>query len=1004
MLLFALPFFAAANSAAVQSVLEPVTTQVAEILSAGDTFSAADSSAVLETGISSFDSLDIHPEARTFSAGAQHSLAISADGTLWAWGLNTNGQTGLGTTTGNQTTPAQVGTATNWIQVSAGHIHSNAIRSDGTLWAWGAGGNGQTGLGTTTGTQTTPAQVGTATNWTQVSAEQSHSLAIRSDGTLWSWGFNANGRTGLGISSLTNTLVPTQVGIDTTWSQVSAGESYSLALRSDGTLWAWGSNENGQTGLGITAGDQTTPAQVGTVTNWTQVSAGANHSHAIRSDGTLWAWGTNADGRTGLGTTTGNQTTPLQVGTASDWLLADVSTMGIHSLAMKTDDSLWTWGTNNHAQLGKGITTTSGQGAGTNNWIPWRIAASPVPQSAINWLPSAVAAGSATTPYSGRQNVTPDCTPHIIIRFDRQMCTEPTSLGTIEVSNGATVDVANGSWSSSVIGGVTVPNSVFSADLDLRATDTLHTVVASGFRDASLGDVMYPHGTGPGGAYPNTVWTFTTGEVPIPVVVMDVEPKGHEIPASAQHLYIVFDQLISQTNPERQITLSWTEAGVEQTHILDLSTAQWCTDNSILTVALPVLRPATTYTVLIEGFMSTSGVFMTGPFTHTFTTETVELDLAITKNLLMPVGTTIPQVDFVFNIEAYSYNGDSSAAEMADMPALSVTPLTFSTADTGTADGDTLTLTQISEFLLRNEMPFPFAGLFVYRISEADNTFTNTDTETMLFDPTVYQITFQVENMPAPAPTNSLFVSAIFLQRVVDGVPGDKIDISDNLTDALTFTNIFVRNHDNDDPLDPNVAGGLRISKAVEGVLANQTRFFDFDLGIWVPSVLTSPTGYRAYVVDSLNNTVVTTTDNGTIAGSSDNGAYLFFSSGATQTVSLRHGQTLVFVGTHVGARYSVTEQAVTDFMPSVVLVSNGQPVSITNPDMPNTTLTVPMQILGEAANRADFTNITIFVPPSGFDTGAFGMALLLAAIVALAVIVTAAKYGKRTAQLPLMH
>ncbi|MCL2679953.1 MAG: hypothetical protein FWF11_00525, partial [Coriobacteriia bacterium] len=594
-LLLALPFIAAANSAAVQSVLEPITTQVAGILSAGDTFSAPDGSAVLGTGISSFDPFAIRPEATSFSAGNIHSLAIAADGTLWAWGAIENGRTGLGAIATIQLTPAQVGTATNWTQVSAGPVHSLAIKDDGTIWSWGWNGNGRTGFGIATGIQLTPAQVGTATNWTQVSAGWEYSLAIRSDGTLWAWGSNSQGQTGLGASATTpaqvgtatnwaavsagefhslairsdgtlwawglngngrtglgtgtgNQTTPAQVGTATNWTQVSAGNNYSLAIRSDGTLWAWGNNAMGRTGLGTDTGIQTTPAQVGTATNWTAVSAGWEHSLAIRSDGTLWSWGWNNNGRTGLGTVAGNQLTPAQVGTATDWLLADAAN-GSYSLGMRTDGTFWSWGLNSNGQLGKGITSPSTQqGFGTNNWIPWRIAASPIPQSATNWLPAAGSAGSATTPYSGRQNVTPANTPHIIIRFDRQMRTDPASLGTIDINNGATVDVANGSWSSGVVQGVTVPNSVFSADLNLAVSGVVHTVVASGFRDG-LGEIMYPHGTGPGGAYPNTVWTFSTGEVPLPVVVIDVEPKGHGIAVEGRNLYVVFDQLIHQTNP-----------------------------------------------------------------------------------------------------------------------------------------------------------------------------------------------------------------------------------------------------------------------------------------------------------------------------------------------------------------------------------------------------------------------------------------------------------------------
>ncbi|MCL2680005.1 MAG: hypothetical protein FWF11_00790, partial [Coriobacteriia bacterium] len=352
-----LPFAAAANSSAIQSVITPVLTQVQTLFSAADdVFVPNEAPAVAASGISPFSASNIRLEATTFSAGFTHSLALHSNGTLWAWGSNGNGRTGLGTITGNQLTPAQVGTAANWTQVSAGNNFSLALRSGGTLWSWGSNADGVTGLGTTVGNQLTPEQVGTAANWTAVSAGSEHSLAIRSDGTLWAWGQNTGGRTGLGVLLGTETT-PVQVGTATNWAHVSAGQTHSLAVRSDGTLWAWGSHTNGVTGLGTSSGNQTTPAQVGTATNWSAVSAGSAHSLAIRADGTLWSWGSNVGGRTGLGATTGTQTTPVQVGTATDW--TTLSAGNAHSIAIRSDGTLWSWGSNTVGRTGLGTTIGS---------------------------------------------------------------------------------------------------------------------------------------------------------------------------------------------------------------------------------------------------------------------------------------------------------------------------------------------------------------------------------------------------------------------------------------------------------------------------------------------------------------------------------------------------------------------------------------------------------------------------------------------------------------------
>ena len=203
----------------------------------------------------------------------------------------------------------------NWASVSSSNLHTVAVRADGTLWSWGMNGfqnngwwhgDGQLGDGTVTN-RNIPVQIGTDTNWATVSAGHNHSAAIKTDGTIWTWGGNQAGQLGNGSSQgqvfdrnpQPNT-VPIQVGSDTNWVVVStggdshfSGESWgrTVAIRADGTLWAWG------------RGHGTSPVQIGTDTNWMYVSTGRNHTVAIRADGTLWAWGENRDGRLGDGTT-----------------------------------------------------------------------------------------------------------------------------------------------------------------------------------------------------------------------------------------------------------------------------------------------------------------------------------------------------------------------------------------------------------------------------------------------------------------------------------------------------------------------------------------------------------------------------------------------------------------------------------------------------------------------------------------------------------------------------
>ena len=287
-----------------------------------------------------------------------HAIGLRTDGSLWAWG-NFYGQTVTPENLTIRNTPTRIGTATNWRTVSAGGVHNLAIRNDGSLWAWGNNGNGRTGLGVSADTNTAaPVQIGADTNWVFISAGDAHSMAIRANGTLWAWGWNGGGR--LGDGSTTQRSAPVQIGTATNWVYVSAGLNHTLAIRADGSLWAWGANAHGQLGDGTTE-QRSSPVQIGTATNWVSVSAGGNASGSfsagLRSDGSIWSWGHNGNGRTGLGVTTNPATTatPAQIGTATNW--ASVSAGSNFAVAARTDGTLWAWGMNTNGRLGDGTTT-----------------------------------------------------------------------------------------------------------------------------------------------------------------------------------------------------------------------------------------------------------------------------------------------------------------------------------------------------------------------------------------------------------------------------------------------------------------------------------------------------------------------------------------------------------------------------------------------------------------------------------------------------------------------
>jgi len=300
--------------------------------------------------------VNVNKEWKTIDVGVYHAVAIAEDGTMWSWGRNANGATGLNTDEGITTEPTQIGTDDDWDQIACQWYSNMAIKQDGTLWSWGEATNFVTIGFESTDNVLVPTQIGSDDDWAYVVGKsvQGPWVLLKNNGTMWACGRKRY----IGVNENSDDVQRTLVQInpaESDWAKVAVGDRNLFAIKDNGTLYSCGWNFRGLTGLGIDDSDYTlVMTQIGSDNDWDKIFYGQRTMFAIKTNGTLWGWGANALNSGGQylldDVGTDNYSSPIQIGTDANWdsIKGEAAVVGI-----KTDGTALTWGSNGNFRTGQ---------------------------------------------------------------------------------------------------------------------------------------------------------------------------------------------------------------------------------------------------------------------------------------------------------------------------------------------------------------------------------------------------------------------------------------------------------------------------------------------------------------------------------------------------------------------------------------------------------------------------------------------------------------------------
>ena len=285
-------------------------------------------------------------------AAVEFAGGIKGDGTLWMWGDGVSGHMGNNSIE-KRSSPTQVGTDTDWAAINVGASFIGAVKTNGTAWVWGQNNAGYLGLDNALVAKSSPTQLGALTNWVKIQFFSNSAVALKTDGTLWSWGHNLHGQ--LGANNTVYRSSPVQIGADTNWSNIAGSFQTPIAQKTTGSIWSWGNNENGNSGLNDVV-HRSSPVQIGTATDWilAENALSSGKTNLLRkTNGSLYGFGYNNYGMIGHNFT-GKVSSPVQVGALTTW--ASVAVTSNAGLAVKTDGTLWSQGNGaNYGQLGNNL-------------------------------------------------------------------------------------------------------------------------------------------------------------------------------------------------------------------------------------------------------------------------------------------------------------------------------------------------------------------------------------------------------------------------------------------------------------------------------------------------------------------------------------------------------------------------------------------------------------------------------------------------------------------------